>query len=63
MKELWSYLRRLFVGGDKLFKQIRKAQGSAEYDAAVEMIFRTLELRDVAEWEGKAEFWELGVRR
>ena len=63
MKELWSYLRRLFVGGDKLFKQIRKAQGSAEYDAAVEMIFRTLPLRDVAEWEGKAEFWELGVRR
>lgn len=28
MKELWSYLCRLFEGGDRLFKDIRKAQDS-----------------------------------
>jgi tRNA-dihydrouridine synthase len=50
MKELWSYLCRLFEGGDKLFKQIRKAQDTAAYEAAVERIFRTLPLRQDAMW-------------
>jgi tRNA-dihydrouridine synthase len=50
MKELWSYLSRLFEGGDKLFKQIRKAQDTAAYESAVEQIFRTLPLRQDAKW-------------
>ena len=50
MKELWSYLCRLFEGGDKLFKQIKKAQDSAAYEGAVDQIFRTLPLRQEADW-------------
>ncbi len=50
MKELWSYLYRLFEGGGKLFKQIKKAQDGAAYESAVEQIFRTLPLREDADW-------------
>jgi tRNA-dihydrouridine synthase len=51
MKELWQFLARSFEGGEKLFKQIRKAENSAKYDAAVEEIFRALPLREQALWE------------
>lgn len=50
MKELWSYQSRLFVGGEKLFKQIRKAQDTAAYESAVDQIFATLPLREDADW-------------
>lgn len=50
MKEFWSYLCRLFDGGEKLFKQIKKAQDTAVYEAAVDQIFRTLPLRQQALW-------------
>ena len=50
MKELWSYLSRSFEGGEKLFKQIKKAQDTAAYEAAVDQIFRTLPLRQEAAW-------------
>ncbi len=50
MKELWLFLQRSFEGGEKLFKQIKKAQDSRSYDPAVEEIFRTLPLRDQADW-------------
>ena len=50
MKELWSYLYRLFEGGGRLFKQIKKAQDGAAYESAVEQIFRTLPLREGADW-------------
>lgn len=50
MKELWRYLSRLFDGGEKLFKQIKKAQDSAAYVSAVEQIFSTLPLRSDADW-------------
>ena len=50
MKELWSYLRRLFDGGDKYFKQIRKAQDTAAYEGAVARIFGELPLRQDADW-------------
>jgi len=50
MKELWSYLCRLFEGGDKLFKQIKKAQDTAPYEAAVDQIFHTLPLGQEADW-------------
>jgi len=50
MKELWTYLSRLFDGGEKLFKQIKKAQDTAAYESAVEQIFRTLPLRQEAAW-------------
>ena len=51
MKELWSYLSRLFDGVEKPLKQIRKAADSAAYDAAVDYIFSTLPLRRDAAWE------------
>ena len=50
MKEVWRYLSRLFDGGEKLFKQIKKAQDGAAYESAVEQIFRTLPLREDADW-------------
>ena len=50
MKELWSYLSRMFSGGEKLFKQIKKAQDTAAYEGAVDQIFRTLPLREEADW-------------
>ena len=50
MKELWSYFYRLFDGGEKLFKQIRKAQDSRAYEGAVERIFRELPLRQEGDW-------------
>lgn len=50
MKELWSYLIRLFDGGEKLLKQIRKAQDSASYESAVGQIFASLPLRAEADW-------------
>ena len=51
MKELWQFLRRSFEGGEKLFKQIKKAQDTTNYDMAVEEIFRALPLRENADWE------------
>ena len=51
MKELWLFLQRNFEGGEKLFKQIRKAQNSTDYEPAVEEIFRALPLRERALWE------------
>ena len=50
MKELWSYFFRLFEGGEKLFKQIKKAQNGQSYESAVDQIFRTLPLREEADW-------------
>ena len=50
MKELWSYLIRMFDGGEKLFKQIKKAQDTESYEGAVERIFATLPLREEADW-------------
>ena len=40
MKELWSYLYRLFQGGEKPLKRIRKAADSPSYERAVEEMFR-----------------------
>lgn len=50
MKELWSYLGRLFEGAEKPLKQIRKASARGPYEAAVDSIFR-LPLREDACWE------------
>ena len=40
MKELWSYMSRLFVGSEKPLKQIRKAADCASYDSGVAAMFR-----------------------
>lgn len=50
MKELWSYLGRLFQGAEKALKQIRKAADSPTYESAVAQIF-ALPLRQDACWE------------
>ncbi len=49
MKELWSYLSRLFEGAEKPLKRIRKASDSPGYEAAVEQMF-ALPLRAEADW-------------
>ena len=49
MKELWSYLGRLFDGAEKPLKQIRKAAARGPYEDAVEKIF-ALPLREEAAW-------------
>ncbi len=51
MKELWLFLQRSFDGGEKLFKQIKKAEETTKYEQAVEEIFRSLPLREHANWE------------
>lgn len=51
MKELWLFLQRSFEGGEKLFKQIKKAEETTKYEQAVEEIFRSLPLRENAYWE------------
>ncbi|MEA4933855.1 MAG: tRNA-dihydrouridine synthase family protein [Lawsonibacter sp.] len=53
MKEVWSYLSRLFEGVEKPVKQIRKAENSAAYESAVSQIFSSLPLRRDAEWENE----------
>lgn len=44
MKELWHYMICLFPESDKYAKRLRKAQSPAEYEAAVQAIFRDLTL-------------------
>ena len=51
MKELWQFMLRSFDGGEKQFKQIKKAESSDKYEAAVNEIFATLPLRKDANWE------------
>ena len=55
MKEVWRYLSRLFDGGEKFFKQIKKAQDAPAYEGAVGRIFGELPLRDWADWTGPAK--------
>ena len=50
MKELWSYLSRLFEDSARPLKKIRKADRSAPYEAAVEEMFARPLRRD-ALWE------------
>lgn len=50
MKELWFYMGRCFEGGEKLFKQIKKAQDCTPYEAAVAEIFASLPLLQDADW-------------
>lgn len=46
MKELWSYLIRLFRDGEKYGKQLRKAGDCQAYEAQARAVFRDLELLD-----------------
>ena len=45
MKEIWSYMAESFADSDKYAKKIRKAQRSADYEAAVNALFRDCELQ------------------
>lgn len=47
MKEVWFYLIRLFLDGDKLSKAIKKARDPLDYEAAVRSVFADLELSPV----------------
>lgn len=51
MKELWSYLARLFEDSQRPLKKIRKADHAAPYEAAVAEMF-SHPLRQDALWEG-----------
>lgn len=48
MKEMWSYLIRLFDGGERHAKALKKSRDTAEYEAAAAAIFRDLPLLDSA---------------
>ena len=52
MKEHWSYLIRLFVGGESLYKRLRKTTDLGEYMAITQEIFETLLLQDalIPDW-------------
>lgn len=39
MKEIWSYMKNRFTGGERAFKRIKKAQCRCEYEAAVHEFF------------------------
>lgn len=54
MKEVWSYLSRLFEGCEKPLKRLQKAADSSAYEGAVDQIFCTLPLRQDAVWQGAA---------
>ncbi len=54
MKELWSYLSRLFEDSARPLKKIRKADRSAPYEAAVEEMFAR-PLRQDALWPDRRE--------
>jgi len=41
MKEIWSYLRRMFPDSERQWKAIRKAGKLRDYEAAVEEMFRS----------------------
>ena len=47
MKDVWFYLIRLFLEGDKLSKAIKKARDPLDYEGAVRSIFSDLELSPV----------------
>ncbi len=47
MKEVWQYLANRFVGGEKAYKQIKKAQRVCDYRAAVDEFFYKAELKGV----------------
>jgi len=49
MKELWIYMIRMFADNEKYFKKIKKADGLAEYDAAVSGLFRECEVLESRE--------------
>ncbi len=44
MKELWTYLIRLFAPDERLWRELRKAKEPAEFQTAAGRIFRELEL-------------------
>lgn len=46
MKEIWSYMADSFADSGKYAKKIRKAQRSADYEAAVNALFRDCELHN-----------------
>lgn len=48
MKELWFYMICLFDAGEACAKQIRRAADAPAYEAAVDGVFRTLNLRESA---------------
>lgn len=45
MKEVWHYMGTLFPDGGKCLKEIRKAQGPVQYEAAVRVLFGSCEIR------------------
>lgn len=46
MKEHWAMLQKSFVGGEKLFKELRKTTDLQEYKAITQQIFHTLTLNN-----------------
>ena len=45
MKEHWGMLQHSFIGGEKLFKALRKTTDLSEYKQLTQQIFQTLTLK------------------
>ena len=50
MKELWTYLIRLFRDSAPYARRLRKAREPREFEQAVQAVFRDLEVLDEADW-------------
>lgn len=48
MKEIWVYLGKLFPGGEKYLKKIKKSNRLTEYEAAMQTLFDNCEMGTVA---------------
>lgn len=48
MKEIWVYLGKLFLGGEKYLKKIKKSNRLTEYEAAMQTLFDNCEMGTVA---------------
>lgn len=53
MKELWFYMLHLFPGSEKYGKRIRKAERTADYEAAVDSLFRDLDIGEGCGYRGE----------
>lgn len=48
MKEIWAYMGRMYGGSERYLKEIRKARGCVEYEAAVRMLMNNCRVSESA---------------
>ncbi|MFR8333087.1 MAG: hypothetical protein ACLU9S_12600 [Oscillospiraceae bacterium] len=48
MKELWSYMIRLFPHSEKIWKRLRKTGNASQYETVVQVLFQEYQLEPEA---------------